>query len=158
MDFCKTVDLLYAALPLRPFRAWLIRRHMERCPLCQARLLSREEAKELMVGPGNVGGTEALWRRIAAEAGRAAPVPDPRPRGANLAWRWAAAAGMAAIVALAGFWLLREVEGPRSLADATAPAGRFQIDYVNVGGAPAQTFVFQPQGTDTVFVWASRNP
>ncbi|MGZ8841970.1 MAG: hypothetical protein ACXW2M_10435, partial [Candidatus Aminicenantales bacterium] len=63
MDFCKTVDILYAALPLRRVRDWLIRIHMERCPRCQARLLSRDEAKSLLVGPGEVGGTEALWHR-----------------------------------------------------------------------------------------------
>jgi hypothetical protein len=158
MDFCKTVDLLYAALPLPTFRAWLIRRHMEGCPRCQARLLSREEAKKLMVGPDSAAGTDALWRRISVEACRVAPAAGLDPRGGSLVWRLAGVAGMAAIVALAGFWLLREVEGPRFLADATAPAGRFQIDYVNVDGAPAQTFVYQPQGTDTVFVWASRNP
>ena len=40
--FCRMADLLYAALPLRPIRDWLIRSHMEGCPRCQARLLSRE--------------------------------------------------------------------------------------------------------------------
>ncbi len=158
MDFCKTVDFLYAALPLRPFRAWLIRRHMEGCPRCQARLLTRDEAKSLLVGPDEAGGADALWRRISVEAGRIAPVPGLDPRGGSLVWRLAGAAGLAAVVALAGFWLLREVEGPDFIASATAPDSPFQIAYVNVGGVPAQTFVFQPQGTDTVFVWASRNP
>ena len=65
---------------------------------------------------------------------------------------------MAAVVALTGFWLLREIDRPGFRADVGAPADRFQIDYVNVGGAPAQTFIYQPQGTDTVFVWASRTP
>jgi hypothetical protein len=65
---------------------------------------------------------------------------------------------MAAVVALTGFWLLREVDRPDFEAGVNPPADRFQIDYVNVGGAPARTFVYQPQGTDTVFVWASRNP
>ncbi|MGZ5496031.1 MAG: hypothetical protein ACXWFO_04680, partial [Candidatus Aminicenantales bacterium] len=67
MASCKTVERLYDALPLRAFRDWLIRVHMERCPRCQARLLSLDEAKSLIVGPGEVGGTEALWHRIAGE-------------------------------------------------------------------------------------------
>ncbi len=158
MPCCKTVDRLYAALPLRPFRDWLIRAHMERCPRCQAGLLSREEAKDLLVGPDQVGGADALWRRISGEAGRVAAVPGPAPARGILAWRWASAAAMAAVIALTGFWLLREVERPGFDANAIAPAERFQIDYVNVGGEPARTFVYQPQGTDTVFVWASKTP
>jgi hypothetical protein len=64
----------------------------------------------------------------------------------------------AAVVAVTGFWLLRQVERPGFGPGVVGPADRFQIDYVNVGGAPAQTFVYQPQGTDTVFIWAQRNP
>jgi hypothetical protein len=158
MDFCKTVDRLYAALPLRPLRDWLIRGHVEKCPRCQARLLSREEAKGLLVVPTQVGDSNALWRRISGEDGRVAALPEMRPSRGSLAWRWAAAAAMVAVVVVTGFWLLREIERPGFDSQAIAPADRFQIDYVNVGGAPAQTFVYQPQGTDTVFVWASRNP
>lgn len=158
MDFCKTVDRLYAALLLRPLRDWLIRGHVEKCPRCQARLLSREEAKGLLVGPAQVGNSDSLWRRISGEVGRVAALPEMRPSRGSLVWHWAAVAAMVAVVVVTGFWLLREIERPGFDAQAIAPAGRFQIDYVNVGGAPAQTFVYQPQGTDTVFVWASRNP
>jgi hypothetical protein len=158
MDFCRTVDRLYAAVPLRPFRDWLIRVHMDRCPRCQARLLSRDEAKSLLVAPEQVGGPEALWRRIAREAGRARPVPAMRPSGASLAFRWASVASLAAAVALTGFWLLREIERPGAGTGAAAPAERFEIAYINVGGAPAQTFVYRPRGTDTVLVWASKTP
>jgi hypothetical protein len=80
----------------------------------------------------------------------------PIPAGAG--WRWAAAVSTAAVVVVTGFWLLREVEKPGVGPGYAGPADRFQIDYVNVGGAPAQTFVYQPQGTDTVFVWATKNP
>ena len=158
MASCKTADWLYAAIPVRPFRDWLIRGHMERCPRCQARLLSRDEAKSLLVGPGQMGRPELLWQRISREAGRAAFLPEIKTGRGTLAWRAASAAAMAAVVALTGFWLLREIGRSDFQAAVPAPADRFQIDYVNVGGAPAQTFVYQPQGTDTVFVWASRNP
>jgi hypothetical protein len=158
MDFCKIVDGLYAVLPLRPLRDWLIRVHMDRCPRCQARLLGREEARRLLVAPDQVGDMADLRRRIALQAGRAAPVPAPKPRGGSMAWQWASAVSAAAVVALAGFWLLRETGRPGLDVAAMAADERFQIDYVNVGGAPAQTFVYQPQGSDTVFVWASRTP
>jgi hypothetical protein len=158
MAFCRMVDFIYAALPLRPLRDFLIRTHMEGCPRCQARLLSREEARTLFVNSDAVGSTEALWRRISvlAETGKA--FPERQPAVAGVMWRWAAAGATAAVVALAGFWLLREINRPGFDMESIRAADRFQIDYINVGGAPAQTFVFQPQGSDTVFVWAIKNP
>ena len=158
MDFCRTVELLYAAIPLRPFRDWLIRAHMDACPRCQSRLLSREEARTLMVGPGQLGDAGELWRRIGREAARLAAARETGPRGGRLVWRLAPAAALAAVTALAGFWLLRQAAGPGFEARATVPADRFEIAYVKVGGEPARTFVYQPHGTETVFVWAQKTP
>jgi hypothetical protein len=155
MDFCRIAEALYGALPLRFFRDWLIRAHMDRCPRCQARLLGREEAQGLFVTPDQIGDATDLWRRIAREAGRAAVA---RPRGGTMAWQWALGVSTVAVLALAGFWLLRETGHPGGELAAIPPADRFQVDYINVGGEPAQTFVYQPQGTDTVFVWAGRTP
>jgi hypothetical protein len=157
MDFCRIADRLYDALPVRPLRDWLIRGHVEKCPRCQARLLSREEAKSLLVGPDQVGPADALWTRISVEATCPAALAGRAPGRAGFVWRWAAAATLAAVLAVSGFWLLREVERP-GLEMASASINRFQINYVSVAGTPAQTFVYQPLGTDTVFIWASRNP
>jgi hypothetical protein len=158
MAFCKMVDVIYAALPIRPLRAFLIRSHMESCSRCQARLLSRAEAGKLFVASDQIGNTEGLWRRISARTGSETPVPEAPPTPAGAGWRWATAAATAAVVAVTSFWLLRQVDRPGFGPSAVGPADRFQIDYVNVGGAPAQTFVYQPQGTDTVFVWVTKNP
>jgi hypothetical protein len=158
MDFCRIADRLYDALPVRPLRDWLIRGHVEKCPRCQARLLSRDEAKSLLVGPDEIGPADPLWSRIAAVAACPAALNGRVPARAGLIWRWAAAATLAVVLAVAGFWLLREVERPGLEMAAAAADGRFEIAYLKVGGAPAQAFVYQPQGTDTVFVWASRNP
>jgi len=158
MAFCKIADVLYSAIPLRPLRDLLIRKHMEACPLCQARLASRAEARGLFVAPEEVGNAADLWGRISARAEQADETSGREPVQVGSGWRWAAAAAMAAVVAVSGFWLLRELERPGFDAAAAVPADRFQIDYINVGGAPAQTFVYQPQGSDTVFVWAQKTP
>lgn len=158
MAFCKIVDFLYAALPLRPLRAYLIRSHMESCPRCQSRLLSRAEAGRLFVSSDRVGMPADLsgWIFARTESGMA--VPERQPVPSTAAWRWAAAAATALVVAVTGFWLLREIGRPGFGPGFVGAADRFQINYVNVGGAPAQTFIFQPQGSDTVFVWAMKNP
>jgi len=158
MAFCRTANFVYAALPFRPLRDWLIRTHMERCPRCQERLLSPEEARGLLVAPGQLGDPLARWRRIAGEAGRAAGLPETRPAAAGAGWRWAAAMATVLAVAATGFWLLHETGGPAVGPGRAAAAERFELAYVKVGGAPAQAFVYQAQGTDTVFVWAQRTP
>jgi len=158
MDFCSTVDLLYRAVPVPRFRDWLIRAHIERCPGCQARLLSRDEALSLLVRPSDLGAIDRLWPSISRRAGRAPVVAEPTMGRGSYVWRWAAVPAMVLAVTLSGFWLLRQVERSTSGAALAASTPRFELDYVNVGGAPAQTFVYQPQGTDTVFVWASKAP
>lgn len=158
MAFCRTVELLYEAVPLGLFRDWLIRAHMEKCPACQARLLSRDEARGLLVAPDQAGDPQALWRRIAPAADRSSGRREPRPLPAAAVWRWSGVAAMALIVAVAGFWLLRESGRPGSDLRAAAQVDRFEISYVNVGGAPAQTFVYQPQASDTVFIWVQKTP
>ncbi len=157
MAFCRMVDFIYAVLPLRALRAFLIRSHMESCPRCQARLLSRAEAGRLFVSSDRIGMPANIWERISSQAGRGTSVSEaPVPAGAG--WRWAAAAATALVVAVTGFWLLREIGRPGFGPGFVAASERFRIDYINVGGAPAQTFVFQPQGTDTIFIWAIKNP
>ena len=155
MDSCRIVETLYRAVPLGIVRDLLIRGHMERCGRCQARLASRDEAEALLVRPRDGEAVDRLWRRIVSRAGRLAPVPAKRPAG--LRWEWAVGAAGLLLVAAASFWLLRGVESGGMRAGDVRPASGFEIHYVNVGGAPAQAFVYQPQGSDTVFVWAGRN-
>ncbi len=156
MASCKMVDFLYAAVPFRTVRGWLLRGHIETCARCRSRLVSRAEAAALFVRPEGAGAPGELWRRIEPRVGRPASAATQRARWSH--WEWAVGAATLLVVAAAGFWLLRGVRSGPVGADLARPADRFEINYVNVGGAPAQTFVYQPQGTDTVFVWVGKNP
>jgi hypothetical protein len=42
--------------------------------------------------------------------------------------------------------------------DYVPPLDRFEINYINVGGAPAQAFIYRPQGSDMIVVWAEKIP
>jgi hypothetical protein len=156
MASCKVVDVLYAAIPLSAVRDFLIRRHIERCGRCQARLISRSEAGALFVKPRDVGSTGDLWWRIEPRVGRPVPVPARTPAGSR--WEWAAAVAAALFFAAAGFWLLRGVRSEKVSVELLRPADRFEINYINVGGAPAQAYIYQPQGSDMIIVWAEKTP
>jgi hypothetical protein len=158
MASCRTVEFLYRAIPLRVFRDLLIRTHMEGCKRCRARLASPEEVRGLFVRADDVGPVDELWRRLSAETGRTQALPGKSAAWNGAAWRWATAAALVLVVAVTGFWLLDRIEkagpgGPLASAEES-----FRLGYVNVGGAPAQTFIYQPLGSDTVFVWAQRVP
>jgi hypothetical protein len=156
MVSCKIVNVLYGAVPSRLFRNFLIRTHVERCGRCQARLVSRTEAEALFVKSGDVGAVEQLWRRIERRTGPGTAVPEKTPAG--LCWEWAAGAATLLLAAAASLWLLRGVQTVAVRTDDARPAGRFEINYINVDGAPAQAYIYQPQGSDMIIVWAGKNP
>ena len=157
MASCRRIEFLYRAIPLKFWRGWLVRQHIERCPACQARLASREEVRRLMARPEGYRDVSGLWARLEHELAR-----SPERRAAELGPvrpRWQFALGLAAFCAAVGlsFWLLKEV---RSAGPGPRIAGvgeRFTLDYIRVGGAPAQAYIYQPSGSKMVFVWAEKS-
>jgi hypothetical protein len=154
---CKTVEWLYEALPIDAWRAWLVRRHMEKCPACGKKLLGLEEARALLAGPVSPDEWTGLRHRLigirdAQPTGRRSRV------GSSMGWFriWAPRAIMLLALLIAGFWLVRESGREVSLADAAHVLERFELDYVRVGGQPAEAIVYQPQGTDMIIVWAEK--
>jgi len=154
MVSCKIVNALYAAVPSRVFRDYLIRTHLEKCDGCQARYISRSEAEALFIKPGNANPASGLWEKIECQIGQETAVPEQRLTG--LRWEWAVGAVTFLVLAAASFWLLRGVQTKAVRADYIWPAGRFGINYINVGGAPAQAFIYQPKGADIIIVWAEK--
>jgi hypothetical protein len=151
------VDLFFGLFPIRIWRDFLIGLHIGKCPRCQSRLVSREEARALLVRAGDLSGVEEnLWPGIRSELEPAKPVRPPariRP-GRKWGWAWGAAAVLAAA---AGLWLLRSSRTPDlSLSNMTGP-DRFEIEYVRIGGETANAYVYQPQNSDMVLVWAGKN-
>jgi hypothetical protein len=153
MVSCKLAEFFYGLVPLAGFRNFLLRVHMEGCPFCEKSLVSRDQARTLFVGPEGLETDPDLWTRIRARSA------DERtgPRGRRLRLEWATGAAGVLVLAVAGFWLLRNV-GPNGAGSGSGPiVDRFEIESINVGGAPAQAYVYQPGDTDMIFVWAEKS-
>jgi hypothetical protein len=71
-------------------------------------------------------------------------------------WGWAVATGFL-IVLVTGLWLLKDFR-PERIPAATNVPPRFELEYIRVGGQPANAVVYQPQGSDIIVVWAGKNP
>ena len=156
---CKTVEILYDVLPSNAWRAWLVRRHMEKCPACMKKLADIEEARALLAAPPKPEEWAGLRHRLlrAPEAREAVERSRGRKeeRGVRI---WAPRAAMLLVLIIAGFWLVRESGREVFRTDAVAPPERFELDYIRVGGHPASAFVYQPQGADMIIVWAEKTP
>ncbi len=153
MFSCNAADRLYRLVPLRPWRAWLTSAHFERCPACQKQLASAAEARSLFVQESDSQRSESLWDGVARTLAESdnRPSVKPQPGFHSRAWRWAAAGIV--LVVLAGYWVRKDFR-PEGVP-ASAPA-RFELDYVRVGGLPADAYIYEPQGSDIVIVWAGK--
>lgn len=155
MSVCRWIDILYRVVPADAWRAFLIARHMDRCPVCQARLAGRDEARRLLVGPRDLALTPACRERLAGAAVAGGHVAAPSRRRLPPVWSWAAGAAGLLLLFVAGLWLFRG--GPAAPPAAAETEERFALHYVRAGGAPARTYVFQSPDADAVFVWAERD-
>lgn len=152
---CKVIDFLFKSVPLKIWQDFLIRYHIEKCPACQEKFASVEEANLFLIQESEAGELEGLWpaiRERLTERG----LKDRGLYRPRLRWAWAAAAaGMVAALIL-GFWLY-SIFKPGKAPEEESLVERFQIKYIRVENKPAHAYVFWPQGSEMVIVWAEKN-
>jgi len=159
MGLCRLVDILDRLILLDAWRGWLVGRHRERCPRCQALLASRDEARRFLVKAEDVAPGLDIWPAVRREITRGAttgrdPLFEPR-----FVWKRAASLTAACLLAVLGLWMLKSAVSVRTNPSAAASQdSRFELNYIRVGGEPATAYIFQPQGADFIVVWAQRNP
>jgi len=156
-------DLIYRILPFRAWKGWLLRNHTEGCPGCRKRLVSREEARLLLVQADEVGDLDRLWpsikERLRDKAKKDEKNLSSRPAMAKM-WRLAATGITVLLIAAAvNFWLIRRPRPETPIQGGPSPAEteQVQIHYVKIDNEPAQTFIFQPRDSNIIIVWAGKN-
>jgi|GEM_PF-281550 len=166
MSLCKIINFFYACIPLRVLRDVAIRCHGERCPLCQDRLASQEEARSLLVQEAEVSLARPLWPRIRVslagevwkreeDTGRIT-VKDKAKLGLGTSlWRWVVGAAAFLLVGLASFWLIRGFT-PGSGLPVQDQAERFRINYLRVENKPGQAYLYRPGESNLIIVWVQK--
>jgi len=155
---CRLIDLFYSILPLKIWRDFLIRGHIEQCPFCQAKLTSREAARSLMMTEDHVSLEDSLWPQVQAgvvssKGGRA----RENRLLSQKRWRWAAAAAGLFIAGLASFWLLKGYR-TEDMANGGKSPDRFRINYIKIEDKPAQAYLYQPGESDLIIIWVQKSP
>ncbi len=156
MVFCSLIDGLYSWIPVRRVRAWLIRVHMEGCPACQARLVSRVEAMRLFVRSEDLAADESLWINIRNQAGVEGEGERAGLSAARRRWQWAVGTVALLFGIVVSFWLLRGIEKAGPWSGYLQAADRFEVEYLTVAGEPADPYIYQPKDSDMIFVWAEK--
>jgi len=155
MRLCNILEVLFKVVPVRPWQSFLIRRHMERCPACRVRLAGREEARRVLFSEDDMRGLGSFWPLVKTRL--ASPVSPPAPdawvRGQRA--RLAAAAATLVLAFVLGVLFFRgfTVEKAAPLRPAEE---KFEVDYVKVGGQPADSFIVKSREPRMNLVWAGK--
>jgi hypothetical protein len=156
MIYCRLAEFVINAIPIRGLQDFLIRRHVQKCPRCEARLISREAARSFLNADMNIAEDPGFVRTVMARAARRNSPEVAGPTGAHGFARWAAAAAGLALVVGVTLWLVLDERGASGRKE-TEGGETFRINYLNVDGAPVNPLVIQPRDSDMVIIWADRD-
>jgi len=157
MDACRWVRFGYRLLPLTAWRAWLLSRHMDRCPRCQSRALDDRGIRSLGVTPADLQEEPPL--------SPFAPASRVLPRRVAFHFRWSYAYGF--VLAAAILWAVIAVsrvvppgiepQGTVTVAEASDEARVFAVLEARIGGEPARPVVFKPGKPGMTIVWFEKS-
>ena len=152
MLHCRMINFLFSIFPLKTWQDFLLRKHIQNCPACQENLASLEETKSLLIQECEAEGLEALWPKVKVqltkEKGKERLSRLPR-------WGWAVGAACLLVAIFLSIWFYQLVpSGKAPEQDITSP---LQIKYIRIYDQPARTYLFQPQDSNMIIIWAEKN-
>ncbi len=149
---CRWSELLFRVLPVKAWRGRLLARHVDGCPACRQELASLEEAGRFAIRPESAGPGGSFWPAVQAgierrrTEGRRSVLMTRRP--------WLYAAGISATAAVAVFVVLTlRSPKPGGSARPEPAAQEFRLDSIELGGAPARAYLYQPRDSDLLMIW-----
>ena len=149
---CKFINFLFRVIPFRAFQGVLIKNHFEKCPDCQNSLVKVEEAHLFLVKEEKTLEMVNLWPGISeklcegnGEKSRATFFPR---------WRWAISAAGLTVLILTGFWYFNRTNN----LEMVLRQEQLEINYIKVEEKPAGAYVYEPQDSEMIIVWAEILP
>jgi hypothetical protein len=153
MSRCNIFGYAFSLVPLKIWQDFLIRYHMEKCPECQKKLVNLEEVQGITFQESQIVETEYLWDSFEAKLGeekrKKKHVYSPR-------WRWAYGMAVFVVLVAAIIWVVKTPQFRKAQVEERLN-GHFRINYIRIDNKPAQAYLFQPQDSYMIFVWAQKN-
>jgi hypothetical protein len=126
---------------------------MERCSDCQKTLISREDVQGMTIQEIQCETTEVVWDVFEEKLKEARTDTRQaiRPR-----WNWAYGIAVALVSVSLVIWFILSPQFRESQVEESLN-GRFRINYIQVENKAAQAYVYQPQDSYMILVWAQKN-
>lgn len=149
---CRWVRFGYKILPLPGWRTFLLKRHLDCCPLCQSQTLDDESIRAMGITAAALQAEPLLW-----------PVPAARPKARTLRLGWRYAFGLSLVAAMV--WVMVEVVHFAPSPASAAPKGWIQeveesdesrvfaVLSAKIGNESARSLIFKPQQPGLTIVW-----
>jgi hypothetical protein len=148
---CKLVRFTYRFVSLPAWRAFLLKRHIDRCPGCQGAALDDPAIHSLGVTPADLADEPPL---LAFAAGR----QRPRSKAFRGGWRYAFGLFLAAAILWVAVVISHSVP-PETLPQGTVTVTEgedacvFAVLKAKVGNEPARPVIFKPRQPGMMIVW-----
>lgn len=150
---CKLINILFYIFPLKIWQDFLICCHFEHCRSCQQKIASKEEAKTILAGESQIENSDRFWLKIKPRLAKT----EKKAKFAFRPWlKWAAATALMAAAVITFVWMY-SLKTPAKNASGQNQGKRFQINYLRVENKPARAFIYKPQDSTMIIVWAEKN-
>jgi len=150
---CKIIDFFFFIFPLKRWRDFLIRHHVQQCSVCQEKLAGVEDVKSFLFQESDVGDMVEIWPVVKEEPGEGKS-REQRAGRSRLRWAVGLASLFAAAVVVVGLYLAFSPKKGPSMGDLQE---RFQINYIEIENKPAKTYIYHPCDSNMIIVWAEKN-
>lgn len=149
---CKWIRFGYKVLPLPGWRAFLLERHLDRCPICRGRILDDETIRAMGITATDLQAELPLWP---------VPVTSHKPQVLRLGWRYAFGLSLIAVIV----WVANEVarfapssastlsKGSIQEIEETDESRAFAVLTAKIGNQSARPVIFKPQQSGLTIVW-----
>ncbi|MBN1274126.1 MAG: hypothetical protein JXB26_17825 [Candidatus Aminicenantes bacterium] len=157
---CRLYRLLYNIIPLKKAKAFIIKKHFERCPHCREKIPADAELERLLSVSSWIEEEQSLWPGIKTgilEEGKSRAFHEEKPRRFRLMMlRWAAAGLVLAAVFALNFWLHKDFPGSQSPAESGGRENipKISIKFAEVNGEKAKPYVYRTSKTS--FIWFAK--
>lgn len=153
MSRCKIFRYAFSLVPLKKWQDFLIRFHMEKCPDCQNSLVSLDDVQGITIQESQCADTESLWdgfeEKVREAKRNKQHVFSPR-------WSWAYGIAVVLVFVAATIWFVLSPQFRKTQVEESLN-GHFCINYIRIENEPAQAYIFQPQDSHMIIVWAQKN-
>lgn len=160
MNKCSFYRFILRFIPLMAVKDWAIRHHLEACPHCSHELAEQSEVSSLLLSSEKADTASFLWLKIEESMFKEKMTsltpqvrfgPEFRARIKLVAGSVAAAIILMVIVSF--FLFIRPARQKVSPGSAPPEAG-LTIIHFRVKDKPAAPIIYQPYGSNLIFIWA----